>query len=91
MTEEGYKALQAIEVISRYGWQRRSLLINIALCILVNIYVLIFHRKMLIFILPPTMAWMAFYTYWSLVRRSVRILESSKAVKGRGRYEGCRG
>jgi len=83
LTEEGYKALQAIEVISRYGWQRRSLLINITLCILVDIYTLIFHREMLIFILPPTMAWMAFYTYWSLMRRGVRILEPSKAVQRR--------
>ncbi len=91
LTEEGYKALQAIEVISRYGWQRRSLLINIALCILVNIYTLIFHREMLIFILPPTMAWMTFYAYWSLVRRGVRILEPSKTVQGRRGDEGCRG
>jgi len=90
LTEGGYKALQAIEVISRYGWQRRSLLINIALCLLVDIYTLIFHREMLIFILPPTMAWMAFYTYWSLVRRGVRILEPSKAVQGRERDEGRR-
>jgi len=85
LTEEGYKALQAIEVISRYGWQGRSLLINIALCILVNIYTLVFHREMLILILPSTMAWMTFYTYWSLVRRGVRILEHSKAVQRRER------
>jgi hypothetical protein len=38
LTDKGAAALQAIETISRYGWQRRAWYINLLFNIIMNIY-----------------------------------------------------
>ncbi len=72
LTKEGYAALQAIEAIKKYGWQRRAYFLNLAVFILVNVYTAVKHPSLwLTVILPVTGAWIAFYSYWSIVKRKI--------------------
>jgi DNA-binding HxlR family transcriptional regulator len=83
LTEKGFAALQAVNTVSKYGWQRRSYFINLAVCITINVFFLYtyffietnstFLQTYLIVVLPITVAWIAFYSYWTFVRRRVRL------------------
>ncbi|MCD6409606.1 MAG: helix-turn-helix transcriptional regulator [Candidatus Verstraetearchaeota archaeon] len=72
LTKEGYAALQAVETIKKHGWQRRAYFLNLAAFILVNAYTAVKHPSLwLAVILPVTGAWIAFYSYWSIVKRKI--------------------
>ena len=77
LTEKGFAALQAVEVADRYGWQRRSFYLNIAAFILVNAYSLLAGLSHTIYywviILPLTSAWIIFYSFWTFIKRRVRL------------------
>jgi DNA-binding HxlR family transcriptional regulator len=84
VVEKGFAALQAVETLSKYGWQRRAYYINLVVCISLNIYFplvyffvernTIFFSAWLLIVLPVTVAWMAFYSYWTLVKRHIRLI-----------------
>ncbi|RLF03034.1 MAG: hypothetical protein DRK00_09260 [Thermoprotei archaeon] len=66
LTRGGYAALQATEVIKRYGWQRRAYILNLATYVVVNAYAALNHFSLRIWILLPiSTAWLVFYTYWT--------------------------
>jgi len=73
LTEQGFVALQAVETMSKYGWQRRAFYVNLAACILIIAYTLIANVHWLPIVLLLTALWMAFYSYWTFVKRRVRI------------------
>ena len=77
LTDRGFAALQAVEVANRYGWQRRSFFLNIAAFILINAYSLLTGLSHTIYywliILPLTSAWIIFYSFWTFIRRRVRL------------------
>jgi len=73
LNEKGFAALQAVEAISKYGWQRRAFYLNLLFLIIVNIYVMLTMAEWLPFTLVVTAAWMIFYGYWTFVKRHVSL------------------
>jgi len=77
LTEKGFAALQAVEVANRYGWQRRSFYLNIVAFILINAYSLLTGHSQTIYywviVLPVTSAWIIFYSFWTFIKRRVRL------------------
>ncbi|HDM88693.1 MAG TPA: ArsR family transcriptional regulator [Candidatus Bathyarchaeota archaeon] len=77
LTEKGFAAFQAVEVANRYGWQRRSFYLNIVAFILINAYSLLTGHSQTIYywviVLPVTSAWIIFYSFWTFIKRRVRL------------------
>lgn len=73
LNEKGFAALQAVEAISKYGWQRRAFYLNLLFLIIVNIYVTLTMAELLPFTLVVTAVWMIFYGYWTFVKRHVSL------------------
>ena len=77
LTREGCVALQAIEVIKRYEWQKRAYYLNLGAYFLINLYFALVNFSLWFqIVFPLSTAWIAFYTYWTLRKR--RALISSK-------------
>jgi len=73
LNEKGFAALQAVEAISKYGWQRRAFYLNLLFLIIVNIYVTLTMAELLPFTLVVTAVWMIFYGYWTFFKRHVSL------------------
>ena len=83
LTERGFAALQAVETTSKYFWlraaHRRSFILAVIVSILLNVYILwiVSHLKdytlWFAVVLPATVAWMIFYSYWTFVKRRIRL------------------
>ncbi|MCR6624570.1 MAG: winged helix-turn-helix domain-containing protein [archaeon YNP-LCB-024-027] len=73
LTDKGAAALQAIETISRYGWQRRAWYINLLFNIIMNIYVLLTMPEYLPYTITISVAWMTFYSYLTFIKRRISI------------------
>ena len=79
LNDRGFAALRAVHVVSNYGWQRRSWFINVIMMTVINIFLLFSMPEYYIFIAIPTIGWIAFYSYWTFVKRRVR-LRNNNAV-----------
>jgi DNA-binding transcriptional ArsR family regulator len=75
LNQAGFAALYAVQVISRKGSQKRSLLVNVFAYIVMNTYVWFSMPEFFLILLVPTSAWVIFYAYWSFTRRGVRLRE----------------
>ncbi|MEM2136532.1 MAG: helix-turn-helix domain-containing protein [Candidatus Methanomethylicia archaeon] len=73
LNEKGFAALQALEVISKYGWQKRAFYLNLLICIIFNIYFALTDPKWLLVVLVISTSWMIFYSYWTFVKRHVTL------------------
>ncbi|MGY5860558.1 MAG: helix-turn-helix domain-containing protein [Candidatus Thorarchaeota archaeon] len=73
----GYGALRAVHVVSSYGWQKRSWMMNILMMAFLNIYFLFAAFELYIFAAIPTIGWAIFYSYWTFVKRRVWLREDS--------------
>jgi len=83
LTEKGFAALQAVETTSKYFWlraaHRRSFFLALIVSILGNIYILwiVSHLNdytlWFAVVLPATVAWMLYYSYWTFVKRRIRL------------------
>jgi DNA-binding HxlR family transcriptional regulator len=73
LNEKGFAALQAVEAISKYGWQKRAFYINLLFSIIMKIYVMLKMAEYLPFTLAISAAWMTFYSYWTFVKRHVSL------------------
>ena len=73
LNDRGFAALRAIYIVSNYGWQRRAWFINLATVILMNVYVFFSIPEFFVFTALPTIGWLAFYSYWTFVKRRVRL------------------
>lgn len=68
---KGCAELEATRVMEQYGWQKRSLLLNLIVYVLVNAWALVnfsLSSSFLIIICPLTL-WLVFYSYGTLVHR----------------------
>jgi hypothetical protein len=81
LTSKGFAALYAINVVSRHGWQRRSFFANLAMMIIINLGFAISAIQLLPFSLAFTIPWLIFYTYWTFVKRKVRLREDSTSLE----------
>ena len=83
LTDKGFAALTTIESAAGYyrlrSAQKRSFLYNLIVCVLVNIGALWTVSQLnnyalwYAIILPITVAWMAFYSYWTFVKRRINL------------------
>ncbi len=78
LNEQGFAALQAVDVVSKYGWQRRSFFINLCVYFLMMSFMAVLYIQgvplfavLIVFIIHTS--WILFYSYWSLVKRKVNI------------------
>jgi len=85
LTEKGFAALTTVEGAAGYyrlrSAQKRSFFLALAVTALVNIGVLwvAFQTENYMIwyaiVLPVTLAWIVFYSYWNLVKRRIRLRE----------------
>lgn len=83
LTEKGFAALTAVEGAAGYcrlrSAQRRSFFLALAVSVFVNIGTLwvAFQTENYVIwyaiVLPATLAWAIFYSYWTLVKRRIRL------------------
>ncbi len=72
LTKDGYSALQAVITIRKYGWQRRAYILNIIIYVIINAFSALKYPSLwMITVLPISTAWIAFYSYWSIVKRKI--------------------
>ena len=74
LNERGFAALMAVDVVSRHGWQRRAYMISLVVYILMNGYFILIVPLFwwfIVFLLST--AWILFYSYWTFVKRGVRL------------------
>jgi len=85
LTEKGFAALTTVEGAAGYyrlrSAQKRSFFLALAVSVLVNIgtlWVAFQTENYMIWyavVLPVTLAWIIFYSYWTLVKRRIRLRE----------------
>ena len=83
LTDKGYAALTTVEGAAGYcrlrSAQKRSFFLNLAVSVLVNIgtlWVAFQIENCMIWyaiVLPVTLAWTIFYSYWALIKRRIRL------------------
>ncbi|MFX1606130.1 MAG: ArsR/SmtB family transcription factor [Promethearchaeota archaeon] len=73
LNARGFAALRAVAVVSNYGWQRRSWLVNVIMLGSINIYFFFTAPEFYLFVAIPTIGWILFYSYWTFVKRRVRL------------------
>jgi DNA-binding HxlR family transcriptional regulator len=75
LTREGYAALEAVNAIERYGWQKRAFYINIAAYLLVTLGAFMEFQLGLNFLVVLSLStlWLAFYVRWMLFNRRIFI------------------
>lgn len=83
LTEKGFAALTTVEGAAGYyrlrSAQKRSFFLALAVSVFVNIGTLwvAFQTENYVFwyaiVLPITLAWIVFYSYWTLVKRRIRL------------------
>ncbi|NHJ14117.1 MAG: ArsR family transcriptional regulator [Candidatus Thorarchaeota archaeon] len=78
LTSKGYAALYAIVIVSRHGWQRRSFFANLGMMFVVNMAFLIAAIDLLPVSLALTIPWILFYSYWTFVKRKVRLRDNGE-------------
>ena len=81
LNERGYAALQAVRVVSRHGWQRRAFLVNLGFFVVMTAWMLAMTAAGLpavffVVLFSLTAMWMVFYTYWTFIKRKVRLREN---------------
>jgi hypothetical protein len=80
LNARGYAAIRAVRIISRQGWQRRALIINIGFFVVMVSWSLAMAAAGLptpffIILFSLAVIWMIFYTYWSFIKRRVNLTE----------------
>jgi len=71
LNEKGLAALQAVETLSKYGWQKRAFYLNLLASIAMNVYAFLVNKDWLPVVLVLTATWMIFYGYWTFVKRHI--------------------
>ncbi len=81
LNDRGYAAIQAVDVVSKYGWQRRAYILNVLVYVIFTAYFLILLSQGIPFILWMVVfvihtSWIIFYSYWSLIKRRVHLMRN---------------
>jgi len=77
LNSQGFAALRAVHVVSNYGWQRRSWMINVLMMAVLNIFFFFAAFEFYIFVAIPTFGWILFYSYWTFMKRRVRLRDDT--------------
>ncbi len=77
LTERGFAALYAVNVVARHGWQRRAFYANLGMMLVINMSFAISAPPLLPFSLALSIPWVVFYSYWTFVKRKVRLRDDS--------------
>jgi len=77
LTERGFAALYAVNVVARHGWQRRAFFANLGMMFILNMSFAIAAPPLLPLSLALSLPWIAFYSYWTFVKRKVRLRDDS--------------
>jgi len=73
LNDRGFAALRAVSIVSNYGWQRRSWIINVVMLSIINIFFFFTAPEFYLFVALPTLGWILFYSYWTFMKRRVRL------------------
>lgn len=73
LNDRGFAALRAVSIVSNYGWQRRSWIINVVMLGIINIFLFFTVPEFYLLVAIPTIGWIVFYSYWTFVKRRVRL------------------
>ena len=73
LNERGFSALRAVRIVAHHGWQRRAWFVNVFMYILINSIILLSSTPLWWFAFIPYTAWIVFYSYWTFVKRKVRL------------------
>jgi DNA-binding transcriptional ArsR family regulator len=83
LTDKGYAALTSVEGAAGYyrirSAHKRSYFLNLIVCVLVNVGTFWVAGQVgnyflwYAVVLPITLAWIIFYTYWTFVKRRIRL------------------
>ena len=79
LNAQGFAALRAVHIVSNYGWQRRSWMINVLMTVMLNIFFFFSAFDFYIFVAIPTIGWILFYSYWTFVKRRVRLRKDNES------------
>ncbi|MHA2602146.1 MAG: ArsR/SmtB family transcription factor [Candidatus Thorarchaeota archaeon SMTZ1-83] len=80
LNDRGFAAVQAIDVVSRYGWQRRAYFINMGMYIVMNVYLfLTIQHWAILIVFGVWTAWIVFYSYWTFIKRRVRLRDNGQS------------
>ena len=79
LNSRGFAALRAVHVVSNYGWQRRSWIVNVLMISILNVIFIIASPEFYIFVAIPTVGWLIFYSYWTFVKRKVRLRDNDES------------
>jgi hypothetical protein len=80
LIDRGFAAVQAVNVVARYGWQRRAFFINVGMYIVMNVYLILTIQHWAVFIVFGIWtAWIIFYSYWTFVKRRVRLRSNGES------------
>jgi len=77
LNARGFAALRAVGIVSNYGWQRRSWVINVIIMVSMNIFFFFAAFEFYIFVAIPTIGWILFYSYWTFVKRRIRFTDDA--------------
>jgi hypothetical protein len=82
LNERGYAAPKAVRVISKQGWQRRALIVNMGFFVVMTAWALAMTAAGLsiiyfVILFSLTTIWMIFYTYWTFIKRRVRLRKNN--------------
>ncbi|PNX51011.1 MAG: hypothetical protein BV458_12185 [Thermoplasmata archaeon M9B2D] len=81
LNARGFAALRAVNVVSNYGWQRRSWIINVLMMVSINIFFFFTAFEFYFFVAIPTLGWILFYSYWTFVKRRVRFRDDADGLQ----------
>ncbi|MEM3647671.1 MAG: helix-turn-helix domain-containing protein [Thermoproteota archaeon] len=73
LNEKGVAALQAVEIISKHGWQKRAFFLNLLGYVAINVYAFLIDIKLAPIVLAMSTLWIAFYSYWTFIKRRIRL------------------
>lgn len=79
LTREGYAALQAIDIVRKYGWQKRAFVLGTVVygigVVFTVLHMLRGIKLVHLVVLGALTAWYIYYSYWSIAKR--RVFEKS--------------
>ncbi len=81
LNEKGFSALRAVHIVAHHGWQRRAWFVNVFMYVFINSIILLASTPLWWLVVIPYTAWIVFYSYWTFIKRKVK-LRSSNNEKG---------
>ena len=81
LNDRGFSALRAVNIVSHHGWQRRSWFANVIMYLFLSSIFLLWSIPLWWLPFIPYTGWIVFYTYWTFVKRKVRLRENGSSIE----------